>query len=148
MFSWKPSLLVLSCHSINPSSVLEISNQFLWNNRFICTDSRSVYNHKLIDTGFLTVGDLFGSNGNFKGLSFPRHLHLSPIGHFSLASLVDAIPEVWSKQLQANGTMTSLNEHHIDLDSFSLHIKGKKIYTDLFLAWVDIIARSVCTQKR
>ena len=26
--------------------------------------------------------------------------------------------------------MTLLNEHHIDLDSFSLHLKGKKIYTD------------------
>ena len=27
-------------------------------------------------------------------------------------------------------TMTSLDEHHIDLDSFSLHFKGKKINTD------------------
>ena len=87
-----------SLNSINPSSVSEISNQFLWNNRFICIDSRSVYNHKLIDAGFLTVRDLFDSNGNFKGLSFPRLLHLSPIDHFLLASLVDAIPEVWRKQ--------------------------------------------------
>ena len=75
-----------SLNSINPSSVSEISNQFLWNNRFICIDSRSVYNHKLIDAGFLTVRDLFDSNGNFKGLSFPRLLHLSPIDHFLLAS--------------------------------------------------------------
>ena len=88
-----------------------------------------VYNHKLIDAGFLTVRDLFDSNGNFKGLSFPRLLHLSPVDHFLLASLVDAIPEKWRKQLKANGTMTSLNEHCVDC-SFSLHLKGKKIYTD------------------
>ena len=95
--------------------------------------SRSVYNHmhKLIDAGFLTVRDIFDSKGNFKGLSFPRLLHLSPTDHFLLVSLVDAIPEVWHKQLKANGFMTSFrNEHHIDLNRFSLHLEGKKIYTD------------------
>jgi len=52
------------------------------------------------------------------------------IDHFLLVSLVDAIPEACRKQLKANETMTSLDEHHIDLDSFSLHFKGKKINTD------------------
>ena len=78
---------------------------------------------------FLTVKALFYSNGNFKGLSFPRILNLWPIDHFLLASLVDAIPGVWCKQLKANGVMTSLNEHDTNLDSFSMHLKGKKIYT-------------------
>ena len=119
-------MLWASLNSINPSSVSEISNQVLWNNRFICIDSRL---HGLIDTGFLTVRDLFDSNGNFKGLGFPGLLHLSPVDHFLLARLIDAIPEKWCKQLKANGTMTSLNKHHIDC-SFSLHCKGKKIYTD------------------
>ena len=83
---------------------------------------------KLIDSGSLTVRDFFESYGNFKGLSFPRILNLSPTDHFSLAqSLVDAIPEVWRKQLKTNGVMNSLNEDHIDLDSFSLHLKGKKV---------------------
>ena len=119
-----------SLNSINFSSVSEISNQFLLNKKFICIDSRSVYNHKLIDAGILTVRGLFDSNRNFKGLSFPCHLHLSQIDHFLLVSLVDAIPEECRKQLKANETMTSLDAHHIDLDSFSLHFKGKKINTD------------------
>ena len=101
-----------SLDSKNPSSVSEISNQFLWNNRFICRDSRSVYNHKLIDVGFLTVRDLA-----FHAFYTSRQL----IIFYLLLSLVD---------LKANGFMTFLNEHHIDLDSFSLHLKGKKIYTD------------------
>ena len=88
-----------------------------------------VYNHKLIDAGFFTVRHLFDSNGNFKGLSCPRLLHLWPVDHFLLASLVDAIPEKWRKQLKANEAMTSLNEHCIDC-SVSLYLKGRKIYTD------------------
>ena len=88
-----------------------------------------VYNHKLIDAGFFTVRHLFDSNGNFKGLSCPRLLHLWPVDHSLLASLVDAIPEKWPKQLKANGAMTSLNEHCIDC-SVSLYLKGRKIYTD------------------
>ena len=58
-----------SQNSINPSSLSEISNQFLWNNMFICIASCSVYNHKLTDAGLLTVRDLFDSNGNFKDLA-------------------------------------------------------------------------------
>ena len=88
-----------------------------------------VYNHKLIDAGFFTVRHLFDSNRNFKGRSCPRLLHLWPVDHFLLASLVDAIPEKWRKQLKANGAMTSLNEHCIDC-SVSLYLKGRKIYTD------------------
>ena len=88
-----------------------------------------VYNHKLIDAGFFTVRHLFDSNGNFKGLSCPRLLHLWPVDHFLPASLVDAIPEKWRKQLKANGAMTSLNEHCIDCN-VSLYLKGRKIYTD------------------
>ena len=88
-----------------------------------------VYNHKLIDARFFTVRHLFDSNGNFKGLSCPRLLHLWLVDHFLLASLVDAIPEKWRKQLKANGAMTSLNEHCIDC-SVSLYLKGRKIYTD------------------
>ena len=88
-----------------------------------------VYNHKLIDAGFFTVRHLFDSNGNFKGLSCPRLLHLWPVDHFLPASLVDAIPEKWRKQLKANGAMTSLNKHCIDC-GVSLYLKGRKIYTD------------------
>ena len=88
-----------------------------------------VSNHKLVDAGFFTVRHLFDSNGNFKGLSCPRLLHRWPVDHFLLASLVDAIPEKWRKQLKANGAMTSLNEHCIDC-SVSLCLKGRKIYTD------------------
>ena len=85
-----------------------------------------VYNHKLIDAGFFTVRHLFDSNRNFKGLSCPRLLHLWPVDHSLLASLVDAIPEKWRKQLKANGAMTSLNEHCIDCMVFHCILKEER----------------------
>ena len=44
--------------------------QFLWKNRFICIEFRSVYNQKLIiiDDGVITVRNLLNSHGNLKQL--------------------------------------------------------------------------------
>ena len=42
-----------SLKEYNPSSLSDIVNQVLWNNRFICNDSRSVYNAKLFDAGLI-----------------------------------------------------------------------------------------------
>ena len=40
-----------SLNEYNPSSLSDIVNQVLWSNRFICVDSRSVFNAKLFDAG-------------------------------------------------------------------------------------------------
>ena len=66
----------------NPSSPSEISNQILWNNRFICINSCSVYNQKLIDSGLVTISDLYDTNGEFKGFKEPLRSNLSPIYHY------------------------------------------------------------------
>ena len=44
----------------NPSSSSEIANQVIWNNQFICIESKSIYNSKLIDLGIVRIGDLKG----------------------------------------------------------------------------------------
>ena len=81
-----------SSNCISPSSASDIYQQFLWNNRFMCIDSRSLNNQKLTDVGFITVWDLVESYGNFKQLCYLQHAQLSPIDYF-LFSLFNAIPE-------------------------------------------------------
>ena len=47
----------------NPSTLSDIVYQVLWNNRFICVDSRSVYNAKLFNAGLIKIGNLYDENG-------------------------------------------------------------------------------------
>ena len=103
---------------VSPSSASEIYEQFLWNNRFIRIESRSVFNQKLIDVGIITVRNLLDSHGNFKQLFYLQHAHLSPIDHYFLFSLFCAIPEECRRLL---------HDCYVDLDSFSLHLGGEKL---------------------
>ena len=59
-------LVFLALNEYNPSSLSDIVNQVLWNNRFICVDSRSVYNAKLFDIGLIKIGNLYDENGEIK----------------------------------------------------------------------------------
>ena len=102
-------------------------NNFLWNNRFICIESRSVSNPKLIDVGIITVRNLLDSHGNFKQLFYLQHAHLSPIDHYFLFSLFYAIPEEWRRLLKTNENAALLHDCYVDLDSFSLRLGGEKV---------------------
>ena len=42
-----------------PSSVHEITNQVIWNNKFLCVDKKSVYRRGTADQGFCKIWDLF-----------------------------------------------------------------------------------------
>lgn len=116
-----------SLNCVSPSSASEIYEQFLWNNRFICIESRSVFNQKLIDVGIITIRNLLDSHGNFKQLFYLQHAHLSPIDHYFLFSLFCAIPEEWRRLLRTNENAALLHDCYVDLDSFSLHLGGKKV---------------------
>ena len=43
----------------NPSTSSEIANQVIWNNQFICIESKSIFLDRLIDLGLLRIGDLY-----------------------------------------------------------------------------------------
>ena len=111
----------------NPSSFTEISNQFLWNNKCICIESRSVYNQKLIESGFLTIRDLIDSNGALREISNPLLSSLSSVDHFTLFGLANALPKEWRKVLKANKTPDSLNQEFVDITRFSLFLNGKQL---------------------
>ena len=50
----------------NPSSSSGIANQVIWNNQFICIDSKSIYNSRMISLGIVRIGDLYDTRGEFK----------------------------------------------------------------------------------
>ena len=115
----------LTC--VNPSSGSDIFEQFLWNNRFICIDSCSVYNQKLIDVGVITVRNLLDSHGNLKQFCYLQHAHLSPIDHYFLFSLFSAIPKEWRRLFKTKENAALLHDNFVDLDSFSLRLGGEKL---------------------
>ena len=61
-----------SLNQDNPSTLSEIANQIIWNNQFICINSKSIYNDRLINLGIVKIGDLFGTRGEFKKDLEPR----------------------------------------------------------------------------
>jgi len=85
-----------------PSSSSEIANQVIWNNQFICIESKSIYNSRLIDLGIVRIGDLYDKQREFKSNMEPLYSTLSPVEHSLLLSLFNAFPEEWRKILKTN----------------------------------------------
>ena len=110
----------------NPSSSSEIANQVIWNNQFICIESKSVYNSRLIDLGIVKIGDLYDTWGGFKSNKEPLYSTLSPVEHFLLFSLFNAFPEEWRKILKTNKNSISSKTHDLIQTDFKLCIEGKK----------------------
>ena len=111
----------------NPSSSSEIANQVIWNNQFICIESKSSYNSRLIDLGFVRIGDLYDTRGEFKSYKEPLYSPLSPVEHFLLFSLVNAFPDEWRKILKTNKNSISSVTHGLIQSDFILRIEGKKV---------------------
>ena len=111
----------------NPSSLLDIVNQVLWNNRFICIDSGSVYSKKLFDVGLIKIGNLYDKNGEFKLDKEPWCSSLSPVDHFLIFRLLDAFPQEWRKELKLNRASIYGNTQYQNLSCFTLFVDGKKM---------------------
>ena len=111
----------------NPSSSSEIANQAMWNNQFICIESESIYNSRLIDLGIVRIGDLYDTRGEFKANKEPLYSTLSPLEHFLLFSLFNAFPEEWRKILKTNKNSISSKTHDLIQTDFNLRIEGKNV---------------------
>ena len=44
-----------------PSSLPEIANEVIWNNKLLCIDKKSVYRRDIAELGFLKICDLFST---------------------------------------------------------------------------------------
>ena len=107
---YKECLLVwTSQNELSPSSLSERTNQVLRNNKFIYVESKSVYNKKLLDAGLVKVGDLYDERGEFKLDKKPLRSSLSPVDHFFIFRLFNALPQDWRGQLKRNKIIISVN---------------------------------------
>ena len=62
----------------------DILKTVLWNNKAICINSKSVYNHKLASIGIRTIGDLISENNELITKHKLRELNISPLDAFSI----------------------------------------------------------------
>ena len=98
LIAW--SLLKIS----NPSSLDEISNQPIWNNRFICIDNKSVFSRKLFSAALCKVGDLC------EFICIKPHITeslLNVLDLFYLKCLYHSLPPEWKKEMSSNVTQAA-----------------------------------------
>ena len=75
----------------------DVVHQVIWNNKNITVQKISLFEKHLLSKGIVTIGDLISDTGIFlKGVKV-LHANLSPIPHFRLMSVVDAIPRDWRR---------------------------------------------------
>jgi hypothetical protein len=86
----------------DPTSVREIIEQSLWNNRFILIDKKSVFNQCLFYKGIVKVGDLLSVEKSFLRSENNLRANISPVQYFILVSLVHALPAKWKRMIKAH----------------------------------------------
>ena len=78
------------------SSYEGIMNQYLWNNKYILCEGKSLYNAFLHMTcGISEIGDLVSTYNRFLGSDKILSAKLSPSQYFLLMGVVSAIPNEW-----------------------------------------------------
>ena len=68
-----------------PSSVHEIVNQIIWNNKFLCVDKKSVYRRDIADQGFCEIWDLFSVD----------NVQLNHEQSFFIMIVINSMPAAW-----------------------------------------------------
>ena len=74
----------------NPSSSSEIANQVTWNNQFICIESKSIYNSRLIDLGIVEqeTSTTHGESSSQTKNHCIQLFHQLNISYFSVSSML------------------------------------------------------------
>ena len=77
------------------SSYRDVVHQVIWNNKFLNVQKVLLYEEYMFLKGIVTVGDLLSDTCSFlKGLTV-LNSNLSPVEHFKVVSIVNAIPREW-----------------------------------------------------
>ena len=98
----------------------DVVHQVIWNNKNITVQKISLFEKHLLSKGIVTIGDLISDTGIFlKGVKV-LHANLSPIQHFKLMSVVDAIPRDWRRIIRQS--VQHLPSHTDDIIYLKLEI--------------------------
>ena len=92
------------------SSLDEIVNQIIWNNKFICIGQNSVFNRKLFSLGLQKVGDLFNE------ICIKIHTTLQNLNALDLLflnGLYDCLPLEWKKVMSNDPASVLIKVNHV-----------------------------------
>ena len=78
-----------------PTSLQEVVNEIVWNNKFLCVNNKSVFRRDLFSMGLLKIGDLL--SGNIPSTFCFMNLLLTPEQRFFVMGIIDSIPAHWRK---------------------------------------------------
>ena len=70
-----------------------IMNQIIWNNKYILSEGKSIFQSAFYNLGILKVGDLLSREGVFLKSDKIPNSSFSPCYPFSLMGVLDAIPK-------------------------------------------------------
>ena len=73
----------------------DLSVTVLWNNRFICIHSKSVYNNYLVSKGIVRIHDLISEENRFITTGNLNEFDFSMLDVFGIIAVIDAIPCEW-----------------------------------------------------
>ena len=95
------------------------------NDKAICINSKSVYNHKLANIGIRTIGDLISEDNELISKHKFRELNISPLDAFRLTCVIEAIPTEWGKGLKTCQYITA--EPFNLQEQIQLHLNGQNV---------------------
>ena len=102
----------------------DIMNQFVWNNKYILSEGKSLYHAFLHNTcGISKVGDLVSKDNIFLGSEKVLNAKLTPSQYFLLMGVVSAIPNEWRSTIK--GKSVHVDPHPFIENSFRVPIRGK-----------------------
>ena len=84
-----------------PSDITRIYNQCLWNNSFIVTQCKPIFNLSFIDKGILKVSDILNDSGNLLSWQLGKSKYnLHNKDFMSWIGLVESIPQPWKREIK------------------------------------------------
>ena len=101
-----------------------IMNQIIWNNKYILSQGKSIFQSFFYNLGILKVGDLVSREGVFLKSDKILNSSFSPCYYFSLMGVLDTIPKEWRSLIK---TSHYCAPSPIDQSCFELIIAGKVI---------------------
>ena len=101
----------------------DIMNQFVWNNKDILSESKSLYHASLLKTcGISKVGDLVSKDSILLGSEKVLNAKLTPSQYFLLMGVVGAIPNERHSTMKEKSV--HVDPHPFTEDFFQVPIKG------------------------
>ena len=106
------------------SSYEGITNQIIWNNKYILSEGKTIFKLVFYNLGILKVGDLVSKVGVFLKSDQILNSTFFPVYSFSLMEVLDAIPKEWRSIIKINPYCAP---SPMDQAGFELIIAGKVI---------------------